>query len=85
MYTVYAHESFAFTSFVLHYAMELPGGIIYKRNADRCRIPSRDDSYPRWFHTIRGSMMLLANHIAELADLPFAPILSGYPVPEYDY
>lgn len=75
------HASFAFAGSVVYYVMALPEGLPASTEIDRCRIPSREEIYPHWFHTIRGMMAVLENHKEELSNGPFASILRGKAIP----
>lgn len=70
------HATFAFAGSVVYYIMGLPERQGNGESIDRCRIPSKDDTYPHWFQTIRGLMALLANNRQKLSRGPFAPLLN---------
>ncbi|KAH6713746.1 hypothetical protein BKA61DRAFT_689000 [Leptodontidium sp. MPI-SDFR-AT-0119] len=82
---------FTFAGNAIYYAMASPrdmygagtGEESQQWQADRCRLPSRNDEYAHWFIMMRGLMAFLSKNWAGIVKGPFAPLLQGDAGPVY--
>ncbi|KAH7397820.1 hypothetical protein BKA64DRAFT_753543, partial [Cadophora sp. MPI-SDFR-AT-0126] len=78
---------FTFAGNAICYVMASPrdmyGGDEEQQQADRCRLPSRNDDQAHWFIMMRGLMAFLSKNWSGIAKGPFAPLLCGDPGPVY--
>ncbi|PVH84125.1 hypothetical protein DL98DRAFT_651826 [Cadophora sp. DSE1049] len=78
---------FTFAGNAICYFMASPrdmyGGEEEQQQADRCRLPSRNDDQAHWFIMMRGLMAFLSKDWGGIAKGPFAPLLHGDPGPIY--